>query len=154
MFADLLNRLIGEAPQPDPQADYRLSLAALLVRLARTDDEYALTEVETIDTILMHRYGLSAADASDLRRQGEALETEVGDTVRLTKAIKDGVPYEERRAVVEALWSVVLADDDRDHAENAFLRLVAKLLGVNDVDSGLARQRAEAARVVGAPRPH
>ena len=73
------------------------------------------------------------------------MEATAGDTVHLTKAIKDGVPYEERSAVVEALWSVVLADDDRDHAENAYLRLVVKLLGLSDVENGLARQRAMAA---------
>ncbi|MEM8658036.1 MAG: TerB family tellurite resistance protein [Pseudomonadota bacterium] len=146
MFADLLNRLMGDAPQPDPQSDYRMSLAALLVRLARTDDDYAASEIASIDTILMERYGISASEAAALRAEGEALEVEVGDTVRLTKAIKDGVPYEERQAVIEALWRVVLSDEDRDHAENAFLRLVSKLLGVNDVDSGIARQKAAAAR--------
>ncbi len=142
MFADLLNRLTGAAPQPDAQADYRLSLAALLVRLAKIDDVYAASEIASIDATLADRYGLTPSGAAALRLEGEALEAEVGDTVRLTKAIKDGVPYQERSAIIEALWRVVLADNERDHAENAFLRLAAKLLGVNDVDSGLARQRA------------
>lgn len=145
MFADLLNRLTGAAPQTDPVQDYRLSLAALLVRLAQADDVYASSEAAMIDRILAERYGMSPAAAAALRAEGEALEAEAGDTVHLTRAIKDGVPYEERSAIIEALWRVVLADDDRDHAENAFLRLTAKLLGVNDVDSGLARQRAAAA---------
>lgn len=143
MFVDLMNRLLGEAPQPDPQGDYRRSLAALLVRCARIDDDYAPTERMRIDRILASRYGLDDTEAAALRAEGEALEHEAGDTVHLTRAIKDGVPYDERGAIVEALWSVALADADRDHAENAFLRLVVKLLGVNDVDSGLARQRAQ-----------
>ena len=146
MIGDLFKRLLGEAPQADREDDFRLSLAALLVRCAKTDDDYAAAEQAMIDRILARRYGLSATDAAVLRDRGEALEAEAGDTVHLTKAIKQGVPYEERGAIVEALWSVALADDDRDHMENAFLRLVVKLLGVNDVDSGLARQRAEAAR--------
>ncbi|MEM8788563.1 MAG: TerB family tellurite resistance protein [Pseudomonadota bacterium] len=143
MFADLMSRLLGEAPQPDPETDYRLSLAALLVRCAKIDEIYAATERRTIDAILAQRYALSPAEAAALRGEAETLEHEAGDTVHLTKTIKSGVPYEERGAIVEALWRVVLADDDRDHAENAFLRLVVRLLGVNDVDSGLARQRAQ-----------
>lgn len=143
MFADLMNRLLGEAPQPDPHGDYRRSLAALLVRCARIDGDYAPAERARIDRILSQRYGLTAAAAADLRAEGESLELEAGDTVRLTKAIKDGVPYEERGAIVEALWTVALSDHDRDSEENAFLRLVVKLLGVNDVDSGLARHRAQ-----------
>jgi len=142
MFAELLNRLTGNEPAPDREMDYRVALAALLVRCAHADDDYAQTEASMIDDILAARYGLSPIDAAALRRQGEAAESEAGDTVHLTKAIKDAVPYEERTAIVEALWRVVLADADRDYAENAFLRLVVKLLGVNDVDSGLARQRA------------
>ena len=68
------------------------------------------------------------------------------DTVRFTRAIKDAVAYEDRAAVVESLWQVVLADGVRDDAENAMLRMTASLLGVNDVDSALARQRAQAAQ--------
>lgn len=146
MFNDLMNRLLGDAPQHDPQEDYRRSLAALLVRCARVDDVYADSEKAVIDRVLRTRYGMDEAGAAALRRDGEALEAEAGDTVSLTRVIKHGVPYEERGGIVEALWSVALADDDRDYEENAFLRLVVKLLGVNDVDSGLARQRAEAAR--------
>ena len=145
MLGDLLNRLTGAAPQPEPEADYRRSLAALLVRCARIDGQYDPDEVARIDRILATRYALSPDAAAALRAEGEALEAEAGDTQHLTSAIKTGVPYEERGAIVEALWSVVLADDARDNSENALLRLVVSLLGVNDVDSAHARQRAAAA---------
>ena len=74
------------------------------------------------------------------------LEAEAPDTVRFTRAIKDAVPYEDRMGVIEALWDVVLADGARDDEEDAMLRLIAPLLGVNDRDSNLARQRVEARR--------
>ena len=63
--------------------------------------------------------------------------------MRFTRAIKDAVPYDSRRGVVEAMWQVVLADGDRADAENALMRLTANLLGVTDRDSALARQKAE-----------
>ena len=77
--------------------------------------------------------------------RANALESEAPDTVRFTRAIKDAVPYEDRRAVVEALWQVVLADGDRADEENALMRLTANLLGVSDCDSALARQKAQKA---------
>ena len=55
----------------------------------------------------------SATAAQDLRTQAEGLEAEAPDTVRFTKAIKAAVPYEDRFAVVRALWAVVLADGTR-----------------------------------------
>ncbi|WP_274963874.1 TerB family tellurite resistance protein, partial [Thioclava electrotropha] len=67
-------------------------------------------------------------------------------TVRFTRALKDKVAYEDRTGVIEALWDVALADGVRDAHEDALIRLAAKLLGVNDVDSAVARQRVEARR--------
>lgn len=144
MFDTLFKRLRAE-PAPDPleDNDARLALASLLVRLARTDHDYADEEVAKIDEILAKRYALDAAAAGALRADAEEVEKTVGDTVHLTRLIKEAVPYVDRFALVVDLWSLVLADGNRDHAENQFLRLVAKLVGVNDVDSAMARQEAD-----------
>jgi uncharacterized tellurite resistance protein B-like protein len=144
MFADLLRRLSAPEAEPLPDPDARLALTALLVRIARSDGDYADVEVRRIDRIAMARYGLSPFEAAALRREAEALEGEAPDTVRFTREIKDAVPYEEREGVVEALWDVVLADGERDHEEDGLIRLVSNLLGVNDRDSALARKRVEA----------
>lgn len=141
MFADFLNRLIQPEPQRLSGADSHLALAALLVRVARADGHYDTGEAARILMVLQDRYDLDEAAALALRNEAETLEAEAPDTVRFTRAIKDAVPYEHRTSVIEGLWSVVLADGERDHTEDTFLRLVANLLGVSDVDSALARQR-------------
>lgn len=143
MFADLLRRLAAPEPQPLPDADARLALAALLVRIARADGSYDRDEIDRIDRILAKRHGLSHADAQALRAEAETLESEAPDTVRFTKAIKDAVPYEDRASVIEALWQVVLADGVRDSDEDALLRMIAPMLGVNDRDSNIIRKRVE-----------
>ncbi|MGH1457355.1 MAG: TerB family tellurite resistance protein [Paracoccaceae bacterium] len=144
MFADFLKRLIQPEPAQLPDADARLALCALLVRLARTDGHYAASEIEWIDAIIAARYGLDAQGAHDLRRHAEVLESEAPDTVRFTRAIKDAVPYEDRLSVIEALWQIALADGTRDAEEDAMLRMVSNLLGVSDTDSALARQKISA----------
>lgn len=121
--------------------DSRVALAALLVRVARSDNDYDPREMEAILGVLMQRYGLSEVEAKDLRSAAETLESQAPDTVRFTKAIKEAVPYEDRETVVEALWTVVLADGSRDHEEDGLMRMVVNLLSVNDRDSALARQR-------------
>lgn len=141
MIKDLLNRLIQPEPEPLPDEDARLALTALLVRVARSDNQYTADEKGRIDEITQARYALSASDASALRTEAEALEAEAPDTVRFTRAIKDAVPYEDRLGVIEALWKVVLADGKREQEEDALLRLVSNLLGITDRDSALARQR-------------
>ncbi len=143
MFADLLRGLLAPAPKRLPEPDARLALAALLVRVAKTDGLYAAEEVERIEKILMARHGLNAFEVSDLRAQAEELETQAPDTVRFTRALKDAVPIEDRIGIIEALWSVALADGQRDAEEDQLLRLLSNLLGVTDVESSLARRRVE-----------
>jgi uncharacterized tellurite resistance protein B-like protein len=46
--------------------------------------------------------------------------------------------------LVQALWAVAVVDGARDGGEDQMLRLIASLLGLTDVESGLARQRAAA----------
>lgn len=143
MFADFLRRLTASEPAQLPDADARLALTALLVRVARADGHYDPEEQARIDRITARRYALTPEAAQALRAEAEGLEAEAPDTVRFTRAIKDAVPYDERIAVIEALWAVVLADDERDEREDALLRLVSNLLGISDVDSAMARQRVE-----------
>ena len=143
MFADFLKRLTDPAPVQLPDGDARLALTALLVRVARSDNDYSAPERARIQSIISARYPVDNAGRDALLADAEVLESEAPDTVRFTRAIKDAVPYDDRLAVVEALWQVVLADGTRANEEDALLRLVANLLGVTDMDSAQARQRAE-----------
>lgn len=143
MFGDLLSRLTAPDPDPLDDGDARLALAALLVRLARSDGSYDPAEIARIDTLLADRYGLGPFEVASLRKDAEQLEEEAPDTVRFTRAIKEAVPYEERAQVVEGLWQIVLADGARDSEEDALMRMIAPMLGINDRDSALARQRAQ-----------
>lgn len=142
MIDSLLQRLFAPAPSRLPEPDARVALAALLVRLARADGRYQQSEIDRIDRVLAERHGLSPFAAAALRTEAEELEADAPDTVRFTRALKAATDLEDRAAMMQALWSVALADKTRDAEEDQFLRLVADLLGLRDVDSALARQRA------------
>ena len=139
MFASLFS---SKSPGIERDISASEAMAALMVRISKSDDDYSATEIARIDAVLGLLYQLSADQAAKLRQTAEALEAEAPDTVRFTRAIKEEVPYEERFDVVRALWQVVLADGARDAEEDALMRLLASLLGVNDRDSALARKQA------------
>ena len=143
MIGEFFKRFGEGTPDTPDDADARLALGALLVRVARANWDYAQEEVERIEVILARRYGLCEEDAADLRLDAESLESQSSDTVRFTRGIKEAVPPEERETVMEALWELVLADGVRDAEEEGILRLIAPLLGINDRDSAHARQRVE-----------
>ena len=145
----MFQSLIDLFSSPDVSVDLnpndgQAALATILGRIARADDNYAAEEQQMVTNVLKTRYLLSDADARNLKENAEALEERAPDTVRFTKIVKNAVPYEDRIGVVEALWRVALADGSRDYEEDGFIRLVVKLLGVNDRDSGLARQKVVA----------
>lgn len=143
MLADILKMLKGEdAPSPLAVADQRIAMAALLVRVAVSDESYDAVERDTIDVVLAERFDLSPQDAKELRGEGETLERDAPDTVRFTRVLKDAVPFEDRSTLAVALWRVALADGERAAEENALLRQVVNLLGISDMESNTARQQA------------
>jgi uncharacterized tellurite resistance protein B-like protein len=147
MLQDLIRRLAGPpARAPLDPEDARLAMAALMVRVSRTDGHYAEAERRLVDGMLMERYRLDPAAAARVRAEAEIAEEGAQDTVQFTRLIKDAVPYEDRAGVVEALWRVAAGDDAINADEHGLMRLVASLLGVSDQDSALARQRALAGR--------
>lgn len=139
----MINKLFALfAPEATTQKlDDRVAIAGLLVRIARTDGTYAPEEIARIDRILAKRYDLTPADTTALRQEAEVFEKTAPDTVRFTRSIKDSVPHDEREAIIEALWEVVLADGVRDTHEDTLMRLLANLLGITDMDSARCRQR-------------
>lgn len=146
MLKSLLSLLTNPHPAPVSAPDAELALAALLVRLARADDDYDEGEKQRIEHVLAARRGLSQDEARARRIEAEAIEAEAPDTVRFTRALKDKIAHEDRIGVIEAMWEVALADDERAAPEDALIRLAANLLGVNDRNSALARQRVLAER--------
>lgn len=145
MLADLIRRLSGGPAAPLPPEDARLAVSALLVIAAHADHAYQDVEKRQIERVLAARYGLDAAAAVKLREEGEAAEAASLDLYRFTSLIKSAIPYEERASVLEALWRVVLSDNDREKHEDALMRRVTDLLGLDSRDGAEARQRAQAA---------
>ena len=146
MLADILRRLSGR-PENDTLLaadDQRIAVAALLVIAAHADHLYDESERVHIERALAERYGLDAAAAAALRAQGEAAEQASVDLYRFTSLVKAGVPHEERSAVIEAMWRVILADAQRDPHEEALMRRVTDLLGLDPRESVEARRRAQA----------
>ncbi|SHF11071.1 Uncharacterized conserved protein, tellurite resistance protein B (TerB) family [Loktanella atrilutea] len=114
-----------------PEADARHALGALLVRAAKVDRAYLFEEVEEIDNLLSHMYGLNKLEAAKMRAQCEKLEEAMPDTETLARVLHDAIPLAEREAAVRSLWSVVLADGSEQPEEGEFLHQIERTLGVS-----------------------
>jgi len=121
--------------------DARLAIASVLVMAARSDGKYEDDEAAVIDRVLMTRFKLSADQARGLREEGEQAEAEAIDIYQFTKAIREAISNEDRIAIVEELWRVILSDGVRDPHEDSLMRQIVDRLGLSPMDSALARQK-------------
>ncbi|MEM7267898.1 MAG: TerB family tellurite resistance protein [Pseudomonadota bacterium] len=132
-----------EASAPEsslpPQA---VALAALMVQLAKADGAYEVEERAGIEAALDARFG----EGSALLEAGESAEDGALDSHQFTRLVKEAYAPDERGALLEDLWEVVLADGARDALEDTLMRQFAALLHVPDREVGLARQRVIARR--------
>ncbi len=142
MLSRLTKFLRPESPAPLP--DGKVAVAALLVRVARADHDYMEAEARLIDGFISARFGLNPVQTTALRAAAESYEASVGDTVHLTRIVKDVVPLDDRPELLVQMWQIILSDADRHDEENGLMRLVCNLLGLADRDSALARQKAMA----------
>lgn len=142
-----LRRLLLSTGHTDLQPeDARAAIAAVLVMAARADGHYDAAEQAMIDKVHAKRFGLTPDLTRGLREEGEAAEAEAIDLYQFSRAIKQAIPHEERVAVLEEMWGVVLADGVRDAHEDSLMRHMADRLGLADIDSAKARQRVIAAK--------
>ena len=139
MWNKLKEIFIAEKEIEDITSDN--AIATILVRAAKTDNEYTESEQTLIDNLLSNQLNITLEEAQILRIKGEGLEAEINDNVQLTRIIKQDIPYEEREMLIEQLWSVVLDDDYRTPEENKFMRVLTHLFGISDVNSAKARSR-------------
>jgi uncharacterized tellurite resistance protein B-like protein len=145
MVPGFLKRLLLSTGHTDLQPDdARAAVAAVLVMAARADGHYDAKEQAMIDRVLAARFGLGPDQTRGLRGEGEAAEAEAVDLYQFTKSIKQAIPHDERVAILEELWGVILADGVRDPHEDSLMRQIADRLGLSGMDSALARQRVAA----------
>ena len=141
MLKSLIDVLLGSEEDKLDDNDEKIALAALCVRVAKSDNIYDSSEISSIDAELSHHFSMGLSDAAILRQQAEKLEQEAPDTVRFTRAIKEKIELEKRREILETLWKITLADGKREAEEDSLIRLVSSLLGLTDVESARARQK-------------
>jgi uncharacterized tellurite resistance protein B-like protein len=125
--------------------DERLAVTVLLIRIAKSDYDYANIEKTRISSILERRYVISKSESEKLIQEAEGIEDDAADNIRFTKIIKKFIPIEDRYQIIELFWELVLADGIRDDDENGLLRILGSLLGVNDRDIALSRQKVQVA---------
>jgi uncharacterized tellurite resistance protein B-like protein len=138
---DVLKSLFRPQATPRTEVPPDVAVAALLVEAARADGSYEAADRQAVAHLLEDMLDLAPDAAADLRERGEAAQGASADLVRFTRVVKFAMDEEERVALMEGLWRLVLIDHHRDPHEDALLRRLPPLLGITDHDSAAARRK-------------
>lgn len=130
----------GEARSRGPD-ELRLAAAALLAEAARQDGAIEPREHAAIRRVLATRFGLTAEEAEQLARAGEAAAEDATQLFSFTRIINRDLPPDQRVTLFEMIYEVIYADHELNEYEASLMRRLGALIYIPDKERGAARQR-------------
>ena len=146
LLSRLLNGFRDTHAEPLPEPDEKLALGALLVRVAKSDHVYTVSEISLIDRILAQHFGLNPIAAAKMRATCEKLQAAAPESDEFAELIRKELSHDERMEALCDLWQVVMADGSEDEVEVDIVETVREALGLSEADSARAHQDAERAQ--------
>lgn len=142
MLSRLLKSFRAAEPEPLPDPDAELALGALLVRVAKSDQDYQIEEISLIDDILARLFDHDPLEAAKTRAVCERLHAAAPETDVFAALIRQNMGLEDRMAVLEAIWQVVLADGREREIEVNMINSTRLALGLTKAESDTTRASA------------
>mgnify|MGYP002619808620 CR=1 FL=1 len=117
-----------DAVPPDQRRP--LAACALLIEMARIDNEFDDDErAHILDTLRRH-FSLSTTDARELMEMAEEARDESSDIWKFTNLLNEQCSHEEKLAFIEDVWRVVYADGEMHHHEDFLAHQMGRLLNL------------------------
>jgi uncharacterized tellurite resistance protein B-like protein len=120
-----------------------LAVAVLVHEARRAVADESHGETDAGVQALVEMLGLEKSDAVALLEEGRARAQALASFYAPVSVIKRDYSMEQRIALVEQLWRVSFADGQLNLYEDHYVRKIAHLLYVPNVQSMLARNRAK-----------
>lgn len=142
MLTRILHLLKGNPSDPLTDADARLALGALMVRVGKSDDTYQAGEIARIEAFLGEMNDLDPIDAAQMRATCENVEAEAPSTRKFALLIRETVSLDARLRAHAALWQVLVNNGPLDDESAAFINTFRDALGLRKADCDAAQARA------------
>lgn len=108
--------------------DIRVATCALFVEMARIDEKFTQTEVDTIISILTDKYGLSPEHADAIMAEADKELADSVDLWQFARLINENYSVEEKIDIIETLWQMVYVDGKMDRYEHYLMNKLKNLL--------------------------
>ena len=130
---DFFNKNISEeGVETGSDTDKRIQVAAsaLLVEMAKVDDEFSEEEGERIISLLKKEFGLTDEIALELVEMAELELKASVDLWQFTSLINTNYSPDEKIKLMELVWRVIYADGKLDKHEDYLVKKIARLLNL------------------------
>tara|TARA_B100001105_G_scaffold242038_1_gene221864 strand:+ start:328 stop:777 length:450 start_codon:yes stop_codon:yes gene_type:complete len=133
--------LTNAEPSSDEHA-LELATAALMMEVARSDQEKSAEELALIFDMMRSRMHLSEKEIKDLVTLAEQSAEEAHDLFTFTSLMNENFNYAQKKKLLIDLWRVAYADASLDSHESHIIRRIAGLMHVSNNDMLHARAQA------------
>ena len=103
-----------------------ISVAALLIHSARIDENFTQKEQTIIKKALIEM-GANQDNLDEIIKDAELKEKDSNQILEFTKEVKNK-SIEEKKIVIEALWTIIYSDEQADMYESNLMRRLSGLL--------------------------
>ena len=107
-----------------------IKIAALLIHVAKIDEEYTSDEQEIIKKTLIE-LGVEKLDIDKIISEAKKIEENSNQILDFTKEIKNS-SMETKIKIIETLWQIIYSNNDADMYETNLMRRLAGLLYIED----------------------
>lgn len=144
---NLLKKIIGENSKSEIKDDAAFldadtALSALLLEAAHVDGECSAEEREHLASTLIQQYGIPKDEIEKLLDRGNKKREESVDIFQFTRYMNSNFTKDQKMAVMEAVWRILLIDDYLEAHEDHFAHKLANLLRLTHKDLIDAKTRA------------
>ncbi len=116
-----------------------ISIAALLIHSAKIDQNFTEKEKNIIKNALI-KMGAAEDTLDEIIKDAETKEKDANQILDFTKEVKNK-SFEEKKIVIEALWTIIYSDEQADMYETNLMRRLAGLMYIDSKTMGDIKDR-------------
>ena len=115
------------------------NIAALLIHVAKIDENYENKEKEIIKKTLIE-LGAESSNIDKLISDASIIEENSNQILNFTREIKNA-PESDKIKIIESLWRIIYSDDSADMYETNLMRRLAGLLYIDNKIMGDLKEK-------------
>jgi uncharacterized tellurite resistance protein B-like protein len=133
---DLFDSSASNDNSTDNNRSHRLEIAAcaLLIEVAKADDEFSDEEKDRITEIMKNKFHLSESEVSSIFEESEESVRNSVSLYEFTDTLNQHLSNDEKYSVLKLLWQIAYADGNIDKYEDHYIKKISNNLHLYNKD--------------------